>query len=129
MEDVFQLTKQLKQAIDRLHDIFFREGEAPSMNDKEFFLKMKEETADIYELLAIWEETSLAEVKAKSIVVHPHQINSTSENIELLILHSYYKDLRKRKYMEYYKSSHYVCEQLLESENKRAAREDQWKKY
>lgn len=115
MHDVFELTKQLKQTIDSLHDLFFREGEPPSINDKAFFLQMKEETSPMYQLLATWEEVALAEVKARNIQVHPHQVNSTVENIELLILHSYYKDIRKRKYMEYYVSSHYVCNQLLDS--------------
>lgn len=87
------------------------------MNDKPFFLKMKEETSSIYDLLATWEEQCLAEVKLRNLQVHPHQVHATAENIELLILHSYYKDLRKRKYMEYYNSSHYVCNQVLDSKN------------
>ncbi|HLR15145.1 MAG TPA: DUF1798 family protein [Bacillota bacterium] len=117
MVEVFHLTEQLKQVIDQLHDIFFREEDAPSIHDKDFFLKMKEETAPIYTLLSEWEETCLAEVKLRNVQVHPHQIHATAENIELLILHSYYKDLRKRRYMEYYNSSHYVCNQILDGEN------------
>lgn len=115
MHNVVTLTKDLKEMIDTLHDLFFREGEKPSINDKDFFLQMKEETAPMYQLLAKWEEDALAEVKARNVQVHPHQVNSTVENIELLILHSYYKDIRKRKYMEYYYSTHYVCNQLLDS--------------
>ncbi len=114
MHNVFELTEQLKQTVDTLHDLFFREGERPSMNDKPFFLQMKEETKPMYELLATWEETALAEVKARKIQIHPHQVHSTVENVELLILHSYYKDIRKRTYMEYYFSTHYVCNQLLD---------------
>lgn len=113
MEDIFQLTKKIKHTIDQLSDVFFREGEPPSMNDKTFFLQMKEETASMYELLKQWEEQALQEVKLRNIDVHPHQVHATAENIELLILHSYYKDIRKRRYMEYHNSSHYVCNQVL----------------
>lgn len=115
MHDIFDVTKQLKEIVDQLHDVFLREGDRPEISDKAFFLQMKAETAPMYETLAIWEELALAEVKARNVQVHPHQVNSTVENVELLILHSYYKDLRKRKYMEYYFSTHYVCNQLLDS--------------
>ncbi len=122
-ENVFQLTKKMKQTIDELHDIFFRDEEAPSLNDKTFFLNMKEETSPMYELLKTWEDLTLKEVKSRTIKVHPHQVHATAENIELLILHSFYKDLRKRRYMEYYNSSHYVCNQILDSESTSTAEE------
>ena|SRR5690625_2831051 len=106
-------TKQLKKHLDILKEKFEENNPPKHISDKEFFLNMKEETAPIYELLDNWEEKALAFVKNKHVNVHPHQIISTKENIELILLHSYYIDARKRRYMELNQSSHYIFDQIL----------------
>lgn len=107
-------TKQLKLFLDELKKIYEKNSPPENISDKSFFLKMKEETKVIYELLEKWEKNALAFVKNKVVNVHPHQVISTKENVELLILHSYYVDARRKRYMELNHSCHYILDQLLQ---------------
>lgn len=113
LDQVLEQTTQLKIHLDRLKDVFENNISPKDFNDREYFFKMKEETLTIYQVLDPWEEDALDLVKERKINVHPHQITSTRENIELIIPHSYYKDIRRRRYMEYYNSCHYVLNQIL----------------
>lgn len=107
-----QQTKTLKKTLQRLK-IRFETGEPPKkISDYSFFEQMKQETNPIFDLLNKWEENALQFVKNKHVHVHPHQIIATKENMELTILHSYYIDIRKRQYMELYKSTLYIFDQL-----------------
>lgn len=106
-------TEQLKKHLDLLKGKFEENDPPEHISDKKFFLKMKEETAPIYQLLEEWEKEALEFIKNKHVRIYPHQINATKENVELILLHSYYVDIRKRIYMEYYKSSHYIFDQIL----------------
>lgn len=106
-------TDYLKRQLDRLLERF--EGNEPPENgrDREFFKLVKEETSPIYSNLELWEEGALAIVKERKASVHPQQVTSTRENMELLLMHSYYIDVRRKRYMELYKSIHYVFDMLL----------------
>lgn len=108
-----QQTKKLKHYLHSLKEKFENNQPPKSVNDMEFFLKMKKETAPIYDLLEKWEDTTLHLIKKRKLNVHPHQIKSTKENMELLILHSYYVDARRRRYMELNHSCIYIFDQLL----------------
>lgn len=113
MKKLYIMTRKIKKHLDHLRNMY-EQNEAPkSMSDKQFFLQMKEETTPIYILLREWEKASLEAVKSNNINVHPHQIVSTKENIELLLLHSYYIDARRKRYMELNHSSHYILDKLL----------------
>lgn len=107
-------TIQLKEFLEQLKSIYEQDNPPPSFNDKAFFLRMKEETVPIYDLLVTWEKDALDFVKDKKVNVHPHQVISTRENFELLILHSYYVDARRKRYMELNHSCHYIFDQLIE---------------
>jgi|SRR5690625_6669981 len=107
------MTKQLKQHLDRLLNRFETEKAPTSFSDKPFFINMKKETASLHDLLENWESRALKLIKDRTINVHPHQIVSTKENIEMIILHSYYFDVRRRRYMELQQSSHYICDLIL----------------
>lgn len=106
-------TEQLKNHLDFLLDKYESNDPPKSMNDKPFFLEMKEKTAPIYDLLESWEDLALKMVKERKVSLHPHQVISTKENIELLLLHSFYIDAKHRRYMELNQSSHYILNQLL----------------
>lgn|SRR5690625_4402648 len=84
-----------------------------SVNDRVFFKQMKKETKPIYELLNVWKHETLNFIKNKQSKLFPHQIEATVDNIEMIILHSYYIDIRRRFYMEYFNSTIYILEQLL----------------
>lgn len=106
-------TELLTQHLQRLKENFEHGNPPENLRDKAFFLQVKEETTPIFELLGEWEEEALFAVKNRQINLHPQQIMSTKENMDLLIMHSYYKDLRKRRYMEYYKSIIYIFDQTI----------------
>lgn|SRR5690625_2764121 len=107
------MTEQIKQHLDQLLHRFETSDPPESFSDKPFFLKMKEQTAPIYDLLEQWEKLALKLIKERTITVHPHQITATKENIQLILLHSYYIDTRRRRYMELHQSSHYICDQII----------------
>lgn len=106
-------TEQLKQHLINLRQKFETNDPPEDRRDKPFFLKTKEETLPIYQLLELWEEAALNIVKERKVNVHPHQISSTKENMELLLMHSYYIDVKRKRYMELYNSILYIFDQLL----------------
>lgn len=107
-------TKQLKKHLYRLKERFENSDPPEHISDKDFFLQMKKETEPIFHLLEQWEEEALQFVKNIDVRIYPHQIYATKENIELLLLHSYYIDVRSRIYMEYYQSSQFILDQLMD---------------
>ncbi|HLQ74384.1 MAG TPA: DUF1798 family protein [Bacillota bacterium] len=107
-------TKVLQQYLRELRVRFEKRNPPESMSDQAFFQQMKEETEDIFNRLETWEEDALARVKNRELSIHPHQVASTRENMELLIMHSYYIDCRKRIYMEMYQSINYVFNLIID---------------
>lgn len=107
---LLSVTEQLINQLDQLKDQFYTEKS--NEDDHQFFQQVKAETDVIFQTLNQWEESTLSYIKEVKSVVHMKQVVATKENIELLIIHSYYKDMRKRRYMEYYNSSLYVLQQL-----------------
>ena len=73
---------------------------------------MKQEVDPVLDLLDEWEQGSLKLIDNGATSLHPQQIDSTRENMRTLLLHSYYKDVRKRRFMEMYKSCYYIFKQL-----------------
>ena len=74
---------------------------------------MKEETAPIFQLLEEWEKSALKLVKERKVNVHPQQVTSTRENMELMLMHSYYIDAKEKRFMELHNSILYIFDQLL----------------
>ncbi|QKY69178.1 DUF1798 family protein [Lentibacillus sp. CBA3610] len=108
-----QQTKKLKKELERLKDIYEENNPPESKKDKQFFQMVKEQTAPVYELLEKWEEKALQVVKERKVNLHPQQVASTRENMELLLLNSYYVDVKRRRYMELNHSILYIFDQLL----------------
>ncbi|UUI38065.1 DUF1798 family protein [Oceanobacillus oncorhynchi] len=106
-------TEKLNHHLETLRERF-EKSEAPSdRKDRSFFNMVKAETAPIYDLLESWERDASAAVKERKASVHPNQVQSTRENMELLLMHSYYLDVRRKRYMELYTSIRYVFDLLL----------------
>src|SRR5699024_3576069 len=106
MDNFDDLTNQMLQAIEDGRNRFLN-NEKPH-TDRAYFNRVKEEADPIFELLHQWVDVALDRVTNHTLNLHLHQINSTGENMEWLILHSYYQDTRKRKFMEIYKSCYYI---------------------
>jgi hypothetical protein len=112
-----ELSKQtnlLKNHLIRLKDIFEINNPPENLKDRDYFFKVKEETTPVYQLLDEWEEAALKVVKERKAKIHPQQITSTKENMELVLMHSYYVDTRRKRYMELHNSILYVFDLLLE---------------
>ncbi|MBP1949601.1 DUF1798 family protein [Virgibacillus litoralis] len=106
-------TKQFKEHVDKLKERYEKNNPPENKKDKEFFLMVKEYTAPIYLFLEEWEESTLQVVKDRKVNIHPQQVTSTKENMELLLMHSFYIDAKRKRYMELNHSVLYVLDQLL----------------
>ncbi|WP_099158324.1 DUF1798 family protein [Virgibacillus ndiopensis] len=111
--DLKEQTEELKRELNLLKDRFENNEPPENKRDKTFFLNVKEYTAPIYRLLEVWEEATLKTVKERKVNLHPHQVTSTRENMELLLMHSFYIDVKRKRYMELNHSVHFIFDQLI----------------
>src|SRR5690625_1001661 len=111
MDNLQILTEQLLNHLSVLKEKF--ENNEPPSSNRSFFLFVKEETTSVFQLLEKWEKITLETIQNQNSSLHPQQITSTKENMEALLLHSYYIDVRKRRYMEMNKSCRYIFNQLI----------------
>lgn len=116
---IIKLTKDLKCEVEKLNTLYEAPVEAVDRTDRMFFERMKAETEPKYELIKQWENSALAkgEEDIEFIGVYPHQIQATKDIFEILIIHSYYKDVDRNKYKEISQSCLYVFDQLLRAVN------------
>ena len=107
---LLDLTNELQQACLRLKNTFLNSEPPEDAKDLDFFQYVKKETEPIFDLAEKWETVALEAVKNKEVLVHPQQIEATRENFELVLLHSYYVDVKSKRYMELIQSIDYVCD-------------------
>src|SRR5699024_12763405 len=112
-QQLIKRTHNLRNELDTLKKYYLTHEPPKNKSDKNFFLMVKERTNPIYQTLERWEEEALHLVKQRIVDVHPQQITSTKENMELLLLHSFYIDVKRKRYMELNHSIHYEFNQLL----------------
>ncbi|WP_101844055.1 DUF1798 family protein [Halobacillus sp. Marseille-P3879] len=108
-----KLTYEMKTLIDELHEKFIHTEGPVDKKDYTFFEKVKEETKPMFDLTLEWMKEAELFVKNRGVKVHPNQVKSTQENMEMLILHSYYLDIDKKRFKELHQSSHYVLDMIL----------------
>ncbi|WP_245840294.1 DUF1798 family protein [Terribacillus saccharophilus] len=106
--------KQLSDLIVQLKERFLNHEPPSEKHDKAFFEMVKKETEPMYQLLQEWHQAAADFVQQREISVHPQQVQSTEENVHLVILHSYYIDIRPERYMDYHQSIGYVIQLLDE---------------
>lgn len=111
--NVTKQTEELKVHLIRLKNRFENTAPPENRRDRVFFQMVKKETAPIYEALERWEEAALVLVKARKVNVHPQQVTATRENMELILMHSYFMDARRKRYMELHNSASYVFDQII----------------
>lgn len=114
MNNVHQLTKRLKKILNELCVRYHNSNPPENKRDPQYFSYVKEVTAPIFSLLDEWEQACLLAIENRSINVFPAQIQSTKENMELIIMHSYYIDIRKKRYMSYIQSIEFVFNQIMD---------------
>lgn len=106
-------TEEMKRLIDRQHLRFLNTEGPIDKKSYEFFNQVKKETKPMFQLNHSWMEDAEAFVKNRKANVHPNQVKSTHENMEMIILHSYYLDVQLKRFKELYQSSHYVLDMIL----------------
>ncbi|WP_077326618.1 DUF1798 family protein [Virgibacillus siamensis] len=117
--DVKTKTEQLKQYLQNLKTKYEKNSPPENRKDKDFFLNVKTYTEPIYIMLDEWEEETLVLVKEKKVSLHPHQVTSTRENMGLLLMHSFYIDVKRKRYMELNHSVNFIFDQLINELNER----------
>ncbi|GFZ76483.1 hypothetical protein GCM10010978_17800 [Compostibacillus humi] len=110
--DFAEMNNKLYEQLEHLKSRYETASPPEDLRDRDFFLKVKEAVTPIYSLLDNWEEEALKRVQQQSLSVHPQQIASTRENMELIAMHSYYKDVKRKRYMELYHSILYIINQM-----------------
>ncbi|RYG73579.1 DUF1798 family protein [Lentibacillus lipolyticus] len=111
--ELLQQTQQFQQHLNKLEQIYNANNPPESKKDKEFFQMVKTYTEPIYNLLTDWEDNALYAVKQRQVNLHPQQVTSTKENMELLMMHSFYVDVKRKRYMELNHSIHFILDKLL----------------
>lgn len=107
---------ELKKTIDNLKELYLQSDKPADKKDRELFEKVKRETTSLFELNNRCAELAEEYVRnSDQNKVFPLQIQNTKDNTELVILHSYYIDVPKKRYMELHNSIHYVLDQLIMS--------------
>ncbi|MDC3415338.1 DUF1798 family protein [Aquibacillus salsiterrae] len=113
--DFLALTNELERTFAQLKDKYLTSEKPLDKRDQAFFNYVKEETTPLYKMIQQWETLAETFVKRREVGVHPQQVVSTKENLELLLLHSYYIDVKRKRYMELYQSIQYVFDLLRKS--------------
>lgn len=93
---------------------FETESPPADLRDRDLFEKVKRETVPVYDMLEKWETAALKFLKEGKGHVHPQQIVSSRDNMELIMMHSYYHDVKLKRYMELNYSVRYVFSLLLD---------------
>ncbi|MBU5594205.1 YppE family protein [Amphibacillus sp. MSJ-3] len=114
---LMELTNELQKASLRLKENFINNQQPVDQRDPSFFEIVKTETEPLFNLIERWEKESLAAIKQRELLIHPQQIKSTRENFELVLLHSYYIDVKPKRYMELQQAINYVCELIKKDFN------------
>ncbi|TRM12540.1 DUF1798 family protein [Lentibacillus cibarius] len=112
--ELIQETKQFKNYLEVLEEKYNENKPPESKKDRQFFQMVKNYTAPIYDLLTEWENHALQAVKERQVNLHPQQITSTKENMELLMLHSFYIDVKRKRYKELNHSIYFILDRLLD---------------
>lgn len=110
--EIKQLTQLLIQYTTVLENKFKDETIEPE-NTSQFFTFVKGETEPIFKSLNNWEKLIIEENKRGRLIIPEHIILSTKDNMTALIMHSFYKDVRRRRYMEIKRSCIYTYQSVL----------------
>lgn len=111
--NIKEQTIELKRQLALLKDNYEKNDPPENKKSMDLFMDVKRKTEPVYAMLETWETDALEIVKQRKVNVHPHQITSTRENMELLLMHSYYIDAKRKRYMELNHSVLYIFDQLL----------------
>ena len=104
--DINEMTDYLLQVLEEGKERFLT-SEKPE-TDRAFFQMVKANADPVFNLLDKWADGMYERIQKGNSELHQPQIDATKDNMESFVLHSFYKDTRKRRFMEIYKSCHYI---------------------
>jgi len=111
-ELIIKLTYTLIEYVARLESKFNDKTIEARQRD-EFFTYVKNNSKEIFAILDEWVNL-LSELNEQgNSVINQAIIESTKDNMNALIMHSYYKDVRRRRYMEINRSCIYTYQSVL----------------
>ena len=112
MEEFIAVTKDLKENL--LEDLFYKYTEGRKFNRKDYddFAIVKKESYPLFDQIEKWETEAQAIVH--KLPIFPNQITNTKDNLEIMILHSYFHDVRRKRFMELYHSVLYNFDLVLD---------------
>src|SRR5690625_1193451 len=113
MEELKRLTNNLKSELNALQLMFKKTKEEEIKRDRSYFEFVKQDSKQLFQLIDMWYDKALHIVNNYDISVYDVQIKTTKENFEMIVLHSYYGDVRRRRYVEMNRSCIYVFDQLM----------------
>ncbi|HEX6593492.1 MAG TPA: DUF1798 family protein [Bacillota bacterium] len=113
--DLKEQTNKLAQHLVYLKEIYETYEPPKNKRDSQFFSNVKKQTEPVFHLLVEWEAKALQTIQTNEVHVHPQQIVSTKENMELILMHSFYKDVKRKRYMELIQSVQFILDQLRRS--------------
>ena len=111
-KEIEQLTQSLMQYTAVLEKKFNDTTIKPE-NTSDFFNYVKTETEPIFALVKKWEALLAEESTNRKMIIPENIILSTNDNMTALIMHSFYKDVRRRRYMEIKRSCLYTYQSVL----------------
>jgi|SRR5690625_2539999 len=115
-EEVLQLTNQLITYVNDLERVFHDSSLEPS-HTKQYFTFVKKETEQLFSILKKWEQIVDELITAGYLTFPVSMLQATKQNITALIMNSYYKDVRRRKYKEINRSVIYALHSLVREIN------------
>jgi len=104
------------ETIDQIKQACFiryqQETPQAKLNDREAFNVIKREVTPQFQLLEQWEDALLTDIKTHALSIHPSLVQSTRENMELIIMHSFYHDTDVKRFNELVKSVDVVIDMV-----------------
>ncbi|GEM01434.1 protein of unknown function [Halolactibacillus halophilus] len=104
------------ETIDRIKQTCFiryqKKTPPAQLNDREAFNVIKQEVTPQFQLLEQWEDTLLTDIQTHTLSIHPTLVQSTRENMELIIMHSFYHDADIKRFNELVKSVDVVLDMV-----------------
>lgn len=111
-EEIKHVTLSLIQYVSILEEKFNDKTIEPE-NTELFFNYVKEDTKEVFKQLEKWVAILMDQNKKEQPIIPVSIISSTKDNMTALIMHSYYKDVRRRRYMEINRSCIYTLQSVL----------------
>lgn len=96
--------------------------EKPEKTESYFYDQVKPNFEMMKDKLNVWEQLALEWIqKKKPKYIHPSQIESAMENVEQVVLQSFYKDINKQRFTNLHHSVEYLLNNIMDEIEEKGA--------